>query len=133
RDRHQPLADVLGVPILPRGEGQLADLADAVNQVGDLLAELALQLVLGGAGVLEDVVEEAGGDGRDVHLEVDEEVGDREGVAQVRLAGGALLTLVRGLREAVSARQYIKISAWLILGNLLAQRLELGQGLDTPG
>ena len=58
------------------------------------LAELALEVLLGGLGVLQDVVEQAGRHRGDVHLEVDQEAGDLQGVGQVRLAGGALLTLV---------------------------------------
>src|SRR5207248_1737819 len=38
RHRHQHLAEVLGLPLLARGEGQLADLGHAVHQLGDLLA-----------------------------------------------------------------------------------------------
>jgi hypothetical protein len=42
-------------------------------------------------GVFQDVVEEAGGHRGHVHLEVDEEAGDLEGVGEVRLAGSPLL------------------------------------------
>jgi hypothetical protein len=55
----------------PRRERQLADLGDPVDQLGDLAPELALEVGLGGGGVLEHVVEEPRGDRRDVHLEVD--------------------------------------------------------------
>ena len=67
--------------------------------------------LLGGGGVLEDVVEQAGRHRGDVHLEVDEEVGDLEGVGEVRLAGGALLTLVGDLREPVGALRAASRSA----------------------
>ena len=110
---------------------ELADLGHPVHQFGDLPAELALQVGLGGGGVLEDVVEEAGGHRGDVHLEVDEKVGDFEGVRQVGLAGGALLALVRGLRESVGPRHQVQVGARLILGNLLDQRLELSQAATT--
>ena len=80
RHRHQHLAEVLGLALLARGEGQLADLGDAVHQLGDLLAELALEVLLGGRGVFQDVVEQAGRHRGDVHLESDEEVGDLEGM-----------------------------------------------------
>ena len=38
---HQHLAEVLGLPLLAGGEGELADLGDAVHQLGDLAPELA--------------------------------------------------------------------------------------------
>ncbi len=126
RHRDQHLAEVLGLPLLARGEGELAELGDAVDEVGDLLAELALELLLGGQRVLDDVVEEPGRHRGDVHLEVDEEVGDLERMGEVRLAGGALLTLVRGLREAVGALQHPEVGARLVLRNRLDQRRELG-------
>jgi hypothetical protein len=80
RHRHHHLAEVLGLALLARGKGQLPDLGDPVHQLGDLGPELSLEVVLGGMGVLQDVVEEAGGDGGHVHLEVDEEAGDLQGV-----------------------------------------------------
>jgi hypothetical protein len=46
-------------PLLTGGERELADLGDAVHQLGDLLAELALEILLGGGGVFQDVVEQA--------------------------------------------------------------------------
>jgi len=116
-------SEVLGLPLLPGGKGELAQLGHAVHQLGDLLAELGLQLGLGGAGVLEDVVQEPGRHGRDVHLEIHEEGGDFEGVGEVRLAGGALLTAVRTLREPVGALQHRQVRARLILRDLLDQRL----------
>jgi hypothetical protein len=44
-------------------------------------------------------------------------------MAQIRLAGGSLLTLVRGGRESVGALENVEISARLILRNLLDQGL----------
>src|SRR5213596_675691 len=46
------------------------------------------------ACVFEDVVQQPRRHGRDVHLEVHEKGGDFDGVAEVRLAGGALLPAV---------------------------------------
>jgi hypothetical protein len=44
-------------------------------------------------------------------------------MAQIRLAGGALLGLVGGSRESIGALENVEISARLILRNLLDQRL----------
>ena len=128
---HQHLAEVLGLPLLAGGEGELADLGDAVDELGDLAPELALQVRLGGAGVLEDVVQEAGGHRGDVHLEVDEEAGHFEGMGQVRLAGGALLALVGALGVAVGALQHDQVRARLVLRDLVDQGLELGQPVSS--
>src|SRR5262249_32227213 len=79
-----------------------------------------------GVRVLQHVVEEAGGDGGEIHLEVHEEAGDLEGVRDVRLAGRPLLTLVRALGELVGALEQREIGARLILRDVLDQLLELG-------
>ena len=44
RDRQQQLAVVLDLPLLRRVERQLADLRQAVDDLRDLLAELALDV-----------------------------------------------------------------------------------------
>ena len=89
--------------------------------------------LLGGVRVLEDVVQEPGRHRGHVHLEVDEEAGDLEGVGEVRLAGGALLALVGALRESVGALQQVQVGARLVLRDLLDQRLELGQPFASRG
>ena len=53
------LADVFRLLGLPVPEGQLADLGDPVDDVGDFFAEVLLQVVQGGGGVLHRVVEQA--------------------------------------------------------------------------
>ena len=73
-----------------------------------------------------DVVQEAGCHRGDVHLESDEEAGDLEGVREVRLAGGALLTLVGDLRESVGALEQGQVGPRLILRDLLDERGKLG-------
>ena len=78
-------------------------------------------------------MQEAGGHGDDVHLEVDQEVGDLQWMAQIGLAGGSLLALMGGGREPIRAREDIEISAWLIFWNFLDQRLELCHGAKTFG
>ena len=62
----------------------------------------------------------------DVHLEADQEVGDLQGVGEVGLAGGALLTLVRDLREPVGALEQVQVGARLVLRYLLDQGRKLG-------
>jgi hypothetical protein len=69
-------------------------------------------------------VQETGRHRRDVHLEIDEEVRDLERMGEVRLAGRALLALVRSLREPVRALEYVQVRARLILRDRFDQGLE---------
>src|SRR5207253_8750694 len=104
-------------PLFTRRERELADLRDAVDQLGDFAAELALEVGLGRCRVLQHVVQEAGGHCDDVHLEVDEEVGDLQWMAQIGLTGGSLLALMGGGREPMGAAEDKGISGWLRLWN----------------
>ena len=76
--REQHLAEVLRLPLLARRERDGADLGHAFDDVRDLGAEELLDALDGGQRVLDDVVEQAGGDGHRVELHVGEEVGDGE-------------------------------------------------------
>ena len=72
------------------------------DHVGHFGAEELLDALDGREGVFHDVVEQTGGDGHRVELHVGEEIGHREGVDQVGLAGMADLSPVLEGREDVS-------------------------------
>ena len=141
----QHLAEVLGLPLLAAGEGELPDLGDAVDQLGDVAPEALDQDGLAGRRVLEDVVEEPGRDRRGVHLELDEQAGDREGVDVVGLAGDPALAPVDLLGELVGPADDLDVPARLIAGDLdqeVAQRPHVrvparprgaGEGATRPG
>ncbi len=76
-----------------RGEFDLADLGDALDDVCDLLAELGLDLVDGDRGVFDGVVQQAGGDGSGVEPHLGQDGGDFQRMHQVRLAGVAGLAV----------------------------------------
>ena len=88
------LADVLGLVIFAVGELDFVELGDAFDDVCDLLAEALFDLFGGDVGVFDGVVQETGGNGGGVHLELSEDEGDLEGMDGVGLARGALLTFV---------------------------------------
>ena len=90
----QHLADVFGLAVFAVGELDFVDLGDAFDDVGDLVAEVGLDLLAGGGGVFDGVVQEAGGDGGRVHLHFGQNFGDFKRMNDVRLAGGAHLALV---------------------------------------
>ena len=73
------------------------ELRDAVDDRGDVAAEVALEVVEGDAGVLDGVVQQGGGHGDVVEPEVGDDPGDGEGVLDVGLARPPVLPAV-GLR-----------------------------------
>ena len=90
----QHLADVLGLVVFAVGELDLVELGDAFDDVRDLLAEALGDLGRGDVGVFDGVVQQAGGDGGGVHLELGEDLADLERMDDVGLARGAVLALV---------------------------------------
>ena len=83
------LAQVFGLLLFAGGEVDFADLGDAFDDVGDLLAEFLADFDDRDRGVFDRIVQQAGGDGDRIHLHVGEDVGDFERMHQVGLAGGA--------------------------------------------
>jgi len=77
-----------------RGFLDPADFRHALHERGDVLAERLPELFRGDVRVLENVVEEAGGQGGGVQVHVGQLGGHLEGVAEVRLARTPDLTLV---------------------------------------
>ncbi len=105
------LAEGLGLDVVPAHVLVAGQLGDPVDQLGDLGAEALLESVAGGEGVLEDVVEQPDGDADLVELEVGQQVGDRQGVGQVRLARASRLVLVHLGGEDVDLAQEVFVVA----------------------
>ena len=74
---------------------QLGQLGDAVDQIGDLLAEIRLDVLIGGERVLDRVVQQRGDDGGHVELEVGEDGGDFQRMGEIGIARGAELLAMR--------------------------------------
>ena len=87
----QHLAEALGLRLLAILELDLVEFADAVDQLGDDLAEDRGDLRLGGRRVLDDVVQDRRDQGVGVQPQVREDVGHRDRVGDVRFARDALL------------------------------------------
>src|SRR5690606_21631671 len=120
----QHLAEVLRLRLGLGTELDLGELGNAVDQLGDLLAELLGNLVLYGGGVFENVVQDGGNERGLVHAHSREDAGDRDGMRDVRFAGEALLPLVRLGAEAVGAFDVLH----LVFGQVGAHGIE--QALD---
>ena len=102
-DRQQQLAIILDLAVLGRVERQMADLGQAIDDLGDLLAELRFDVVDGYCGVFDDVVDQPAGNGGRIELQIDEDLGDFDAVRDVPVAGETLLALVRALAEPIGA------------------------------
>ena len=112
RDDHLPV--VLGVRLLAGLEGGPGQLRDALDQLGDLVAELGADLVELGLGVLDDVVQEGGGERLLVEMELGADLRDRPRMVDERLAGAAGLAFVRGRGEVERAREEILVDAGVV-------------------
>ena len=74
-----------------RGEVDLAELGDAVDEERDLLAELALDVLVVAQRVLDHVVQEAGADAGGVEPQLGDDAGDADGVDEVGVTRAAQL------------------------------------------
>ena len=77
-----------------------------------------------GERVLDDVVEQAGGDAHGVELHVGEDVGDLERMDEIRLAGMADLSLVLQGREHVGPPEQLEVGVRAVAADLVEQVLE---------
>ena len=127
--------------IRARGEiaaGDLRQLGDALHQVGDFLAEQVADVVGRNVRVFDHVVQQAGDDGRLIHLEVGQQTRDGDGMREVRVAGMAQLLAVLhhgvdvGLVELVLARVRLiglyAIDEFVLTQEFAAARLCGGRG-----
>ena len=115
------------------GAAELGQLGHPVDEAGHLPPEPLLDVDQRIAGVLRDVVEEAGGQGLGVHLERGQLVGDRRGVGDVRLAGRAQLPLVGGGGHLVGALDEGHVDGRPMAARLGDEVRQLGSGHAWTG
>ena len=101
RHRHQHLAEVFGLRLLIRGELHLVELGQAIDQLGDFLAEAFGQLMLGGPRIFEDIVHQGCADGVGIHPPLDDGTGHSQRMSDIGFAGHALLVRMRFSRKGV--------------------------------
>ena len=99
----------------------LRQLGHAVDQARDVLAEMLLDLFRGGERVLDRVVEDRGGDRLVVELQVGEDPGDFDRMAEIGVARGAHLRAVRLHREDVGAVDQPLVRVGIVGADLLDQ------------
>ena len=122
RDDHLPV--VLGLGLLAALELDARQLRDAVDELRDLVAELVAHVVDVRLGVLDDVVEERGGDRLLVEPQLGADPRDADGMLDERPAGAALLPLVRRRGEAEGPRDELAVDRAPRRGDLGEQLVE---------
>ena len=114
RHRDDQLAVVLGLGLLAALELHAGQLRDALDELRDLVAELGAHVVELDIGVLDDVVEEGGGDRLVVELELGADLGGAPGVQHELLARPALLSLVGLSGEGKGPRDQVAVDVRVV-------------------
>src|SRR6185312_14914792 len=83
---------------------QVIDLADAVDEPRDVVAEQRLDLAERARRVFDDIVQQRGLDGAGVEMQAGENLRDGYGMCDVGIAVAAFLALVRLRGELVGLR-----------------------------
>jgi hypothetical protein len=132
RDDH--LADGLG---LGRhglaAEVHLVELGDAVDEVRDVDAELAVDVVEAVRGVLDDVVQQRGHERGGVHAQLGQDGGHRERVGDVRVAAAPGLARVCLLGHFVSTHHGAQVCLRVAGPDRARERLEDRRGATGLG
>jgi hypothetical protein len=129
RHRDDHLAVVLGLLLLLGGEVHLGQLGDPVDQHRDLVAELLAEPLDRRLAVLDHVVQEGGGDGHRVELQLRDVERGADRVVDVRLAALARLAAVQDDGGGEGARDQLAVGVGIVAldgrEELVEQRLVL--------
>src|SRR5262249_53815913 len=126
--RQQHLPEALRLPLFARRERDGADFRDALDNVRNLRTEQFADALDRRQRVLDDVVEEARGDRDHVQLHVGKEVGDGQGMDQVRFAGVTDLAPVFECRKDVGAPQQLDVGVRTVGPDFFQQIFESNHG-----
>ena len=97
----QHFTDIFRLLLRPAGIRDIGELGDTVHQLRYIGAELLFDVLQRDGGILHHIVQKRADDGIGIHAESHQNNGDRNGVRDVRIAGGAYLTLMRLFRQLV--------------------------------
>src|SRR5437764_5852472 len=106
---HDHLAVVLRLRLLAALELNSSQLGDALDELGDLVAELGADLLDVGFGVLDDIVQERGGDRPLIESQLGAYLGRSPRVVDEVLARAPLLALVLLGGEAEGAPEQLPV------------------------
>ena len=106
---HKHLAQVLHLLLFLGDILHPRQLGDSLHQGGHRRAELFGDLIVGGVGVLDAVVEQGGDDAVHVQPQIGHNVGHRQGVDDIGLAALAQLAVVLGVGIGKGGKQPLGI------------------------
>jgi hypothetical protein len=95
RGMQDHLAEILGLLLLPAAQFQLGYFGEAVDDVRDLVAEFALDILDGDVGILDHIVQDTAGDHDRIEVQVGKDVGGRDTMIDEGVAGFAALPGMR--------------------------------------
>ncbi len=93
--RQQHLAEALRLALLAGTVGHPLQFADAIDHLGDIVAERRAQFFDGGRRVFEGVMQQTGGDGIGIEMQAGENPGNLDRMRDVGLAGKTRLPLMQ--------------------------------------
>ena len=123
-------AEVFRLLFFARGEINGADLGDAFDNMGDLLAKFLADIDDSDGGVFHGIMQKAGGDGDRVHLHFGQNQRDFQGMNQVGFAGGAALSGMVFLGKLVGLADEFEIVVGPVGPHPAHQLTELGYRED---
>jgi hypothetical protein len=126
--REEHLPDALRLALFARRKREGADLGNTFNDVRDFGTEELADPVDRRQSVLDDVVEQPGGNRDRVELHVGEEVGDRQRVNQIGLTRMAHLAAVLERRKDVGPAQELDVGIGAVRPDLFDQVFEANHG-----
>ena len=115
----QHFTDTLRLPGLGAVKGQLAQLGDAGDDMQDVTAEHFADFGFGGVGVLDDIVEQAGGDAYGIEFHVGQDAGHLKRMGEIGLAGQAHLAVVDPGRKDVGPVDDIHVHIRVVFDNFI--------------
>jgi hypothetical protein len=120
------LLEVLGLHFRVAAEGDLVELADAVDHLRNGIAELAFDGGLADAGVLDDVVQHGCHQTLRVHVHFGEDAGNGQGVCDVGVTTAPELAIVGLFRVVVGTADKIDLLPLQVGGEAGGERVDCG-------
>ena len=122
--RQHELAEILRLLGAVRLQFQPRQLGDAVHQARDLGAERLGQGRAGGAGVLDDIVQQGGGDAGVVQPIAGQDIGDGQRMGDI---GGAVVALLLAMRlggEVIGGADQLRVHIRVVGADAADQRVD---------